>query len=176
MKTSNLLDDARRGMPLDVGKDDDPSSGRFDFGSSDDVTGFPVPSLDEDVRQKRRDGLLRRRLIGSFILGTKPFESLVKTVCRAVLFVCGIRISVYGRENAAPGRQYVVMMNHVNFFDALVLAVAFPGPIRGIEEESHFRWPIYGSTIRRLGIIPICRTDTARALESLRQAADWIIP
>jgi 1-acyl-sn-glycerol-3-phosphate acyltransferase len=112
--------------------------------------------------------------LGSFVLRGRRLENLIKAGCRAVLFVCGIRVRVSGRENLAHGRQYVVMMNHVNFFDPLVFYAAFPGLARGVEEESHFRWPVYGGTIRRLGMFPISRTDTRQAVETLRRAAAWI--
>ncbi len=112
--------------------------------------------------------------LGSFVLPGRRLEPLIKAACRTVLSVCGIRLRVRGRENAVPGRQYVVMMNHVNFFDPFVLYAAFPGWARGVEEESHFRWPVYGPTIRRLGVIPISRTDSARAKDSMARAADLL--
>ena len=112
--------------------------------------------------------------LGSFILRGRALEGLIKAGCRAVLIVCDIRVRTGGRENLVPGRQYVVMMNHVNFFDPLVFYAAFPGLARGVEEESHFRWPVYGGTIRRIGMFPISRTDTQRAVESLRRAAAWV--
>ncbi|MCK7468678.1 MAG: 1-acyl-sn-glycerol-3-phosphate acyltransferase [Desulfosudis oleivorans] len=65
-------------------------------------------------------------------------------------------------------------MNHVNFFDPLVFQVAFPPALRGVEEESHFRWPVYGGAIRRIGMFPISRKDTARAIETMRRAAAWV--
>lgn len=110
--------------------------------------------------------------LGSFVLPGRFLEPLIKAACRVILFVCGIRVRVHGRENVLPGRQYVVMMNHVNFFDPFVLYAAFPGWSRGIEEESHFRWPVYGPTIRRLGVIPVSRADSARAKVSMSLAAD----
>lgn len=112
--------------------------------------------------------------LGSFVLAGPPLERLIKGACRLVLAVCGIRLAVTGRENFIPGRQYVVMMNHVNFFDPFVLYASFPGFARGVEEESHFHWPLYGPTIRRLGMIPISRKNTARAVESLKAAAAWV--
>jgi len=112
--------------------------------------------------------------LGSFVLRGRALEAVVKTACRAILLVCGIRVRVRGRENIVPGRQYVPMMNHVNFFDPFVFQAAFPTALRGVEEESHFRWPVYGGTIRRLGMFPISRTDTARAVETMRQAAAWL--
>jgi len=112
--------------------------------------------------------------LGSFVLSGPPLEGLVKGACRLILFFCGVRLRLEGRENLIPGRQYIVMMNHVNFFDPLVLYAGFPGFARGVEEESHFRWPVYGGTIGRLGIIPISRKDPTRAIESLKRAAKWI--
>lgn len=112
--------------------------------------------------------------LGSFVLRGRGLENLIKAGCRTVLFVCGIRVRVSGRDNLAHSRQYVVMMNHVNFFDPLVFQAAFPSGVRGVEEESHFRWPIYGGTIRRIGMFPISRKNTQRAIESLRRAAAWI--
>ncbi len=112
--------------------------------------------------------------LGSFILRGRALEALLKSGCRVLLVVCGIRVRVSGRENIVPGRQYIAMMNHVNFFDPFVFQVAFPAPLRGVEEESHFRWPVYGGTIRRLGMFPISRKDTASAVETLRRAAAWV--
>ena len=112
--------------------------------------------------------------LGSFVLRGRGLENLIKAGCRTVLLVCGIRVRVTGTENLVHGRQYVLMMNHVNFFDPLVFYAAFPGIARGVEEESHFRWPVYGGTIRRIGMFPISRKNTQRAIESLRRSAAWI--
>lgn len=111
---------------------------------------------------------------GSFVLRGAALERLIKGACRLVLLAAGIRLEVEGPENAAAGRQYIVMMNHVNFFDPFVLYAGYPGWARGVEEESHFTWPLYGPTLRRLGQIPISRTDTPRAMASLARAAALI--
>jgi 1-acyl-sn-glycerol-3-phosphate acyltransferase len=112
--------------------------------------------------------------LATFVLRGPGLDRLIKAFCRLVLFLCGIRLRIEGRGNFVPGRQYVVMMNHVNFFDPFVLYAGFPGLARGVEEESHFRWPVYGPAIRRIGVVPISRTDTPRALASLKKAAEMI--
>ncbi len=101
-------------------------------------------------------------------------EPLIQGGCRLILFCCGIRLRTHGLENVVPGRAYIVMMNHVNFFDPFVFYAAFPGPARGIEEEKHFRWPLYGAVIRRIGQIPVDRKNHQRAMESLARAAKLI--
>jgi 1-acyl-sn-glycerol-3-phosphate acyltransferase len=112
--------------------------------------------------------------LGSFVLRGHALEGLIKALCRTLLIICGVRLRVSGRGNVVPGRQYVVMMNHVSFFDPFIFYAAFPGIARGAEEESHFRWPVYGGTIRRIGMFPIDRKNTERAVESLRRAAAWV--
>jgi len=112
--------------------------------------------------------------LGSFVLRGGALERLIKASCRTVLFIAGVRVAVSGRENIVPGRQYVAMMNHVNILDPLVFQVAIPSAIRGAEEESHFRWPVYGGTIRRIGMFPIDRKNPMRAVDSLRRAAAWL--
>ncbi len=110
-------------------------------------------------------------LTAALIHRGKALDALIKACCRLVLLCCGVRIRTRGGGNMVMGCQYVVMMNHVNFFDPLVFYAGFPGLARGVEEESHFRWPLYGLVLRRIGMIPIARKDTARALESLARAA-----
>jgi 1-acyl-sn-glycerol-3-phosphate acyltransferase len=112
-------------------------------------------------------------LIGIFRAGAF-FESWLKGLCRSLVWICGIRVSVSGKENFAPGRQYLLMMNHVNILDAFVFYSSFPGWARGIEEESHFDWPVYGWVIRRMGQVPVSRKSGVKAMESLRHAADLI--
>ena len=108
------------------------------------------------------------------MLRGRAFERVLKGGCRAVLFFAGVRVDVAGRENVVPGRQYVAVMNHVNFFDPMVFQVAFPYAARGVEEESHFRWPVYGATLKRMGMFPIDRKDSGQAIETMRRAADWL--
>ncbi len=112
-------------------------------------------------------------LIGVFRAGGL-FEGCLKWLCRSLVWICGIRVTVSGKENFDPGRQYILMMNHVNILDGFVFYRSFPGAARGIEEESHFDWPVYGWVVRRMGQIPVNRRSGARAMESLRRAAELI--
>jgi 1-acyl-sn-glycerol-3-phosphate acyltransferase len=118
-------------------------------------------------------GTLGVLLIGIFRSG-KLFEACVKGLCRSVVWICGIRVSVRGCENYQAGRQYIIMMNHVNFFDGFVFYRSYPGKARGLEDENHFDWPVYGWVIRRMGQIPINRKSGIKAMESLRRAAALI--
>ena len=118
-------------------------------------------------------GTLVVLLIGIFRSG-RLFEACVKGLCRSVVWICGIRVTLKGRENYQAGRQYIIMMNHVNIFDGFVFYRSYPGKARGLEDEGHFDWPVYGWGIRRMGQIPINRKSGIKAMESLRRAAALI--
>jgi 1-acyl-sn-glycerol-3-phosphate acyltransferase len=94
--------------------------------------------------------------------------------CRSVLFCCGIRVTLKGAENYDPKKQYILMMNHVNFFDSFVAYGRLPGRARAVEEESHFKWPIYGLLMRRIGVIPISRKSGIKAVNALKKAGELI--
>lgn len=113
-------------------------------------------------------------LLVALVYRGRRLEPLIKAVCRTILFACGVRVRVRGRENFEPGRQYILIMNHVNFFDPFVFYAAFPGWARGMEEEKHFRWPLYGPMLRRIGAIPVDRKNSAKARDSLKRAARLI--
>lgn len=120
-------------------------------------------------------------ITGSIILlvvglfGTGPFfEKTLKMMCRWVVFSVGIRLTVKGLENIDPDKQYILMMNHVNLLDPFLFYPYFPGRARGIEEESHFKWPLYGRVIRRIGQFPINRKSGMKAMETLREVAELI--
>jgi len=118
---------------------------------------------------------------GSFILlivglfGTGSFfEKTLKNMCRMVVFCVGIRLKVRGTRNIDPDKQYILMMNHVNLLDPFLFYPYFPGRARGIEEESHFKWPLYGRVISRIGQFPINRKSGIKAMETLKKVAELI--
>jgi len=102
------------------------------------------------------------------------FEKMLKWMCRSVLFFSGILVTVRGKENIDGSKQYIIMMNHVNIFDAFVAYSSFPGKGRAVEEESHFRWFLYGWLVKRIGMIPIDRKSGIKAMVSLKRAAELI--
>lgn len=110
-------------------------------------------------------------LIGLFTTG-KLFEWAINTFSKMIILLAGVRVEVTGRENIEEGRKYIVMMNHVNIFDAFVFKSSFRKRARGIEEEKHMNWPIYGQLMRRIGMIPISRKNPRRAVESLKKAGE----
>ncbi|MCX6559066.1 MAG: lysophospholipid acyltransferase family protein [Candidatus Aminicenantes bacterium] len=113
-------------------------------------------------------------LVTALVYRGRRLEPLIKWSCRLILFAAGIRLRVRGREHVEPGRQYIILMNHVNLFDPFVFYASFPGLARGLEEERHFSWPLYGAMLRRIGMIPVDRGNSVKARASLDRAARLI--
>jgi 1-acyl-sn-glycerol-3-phosphate acyltransferase len=113
-------------------------------------------------------------LLTALVYRGPKLEPFIKFCCRTILLFAGVRVREHGLEHCEPGRRYILMMNHVNFLDPMVFYARFPGRARGIEEESHFRWPVYGAMLRRIGTLPVDRKNPRKAKASLTRAAEFI--
>lgn len=111
----------------------------------------------------------------SLFLRPQQLFWVIRYTCRAILFVAGIRYRV--RETAPLiGGPCIYMENHVNIFDHFILAAVVPDPIRGLEAEEHFRLPVYGWLIKRIGMMPVNRSggDRARNAASVEAARQYV--
>jgi len=109
-------------------------------------------------------------LLGGLVADPRHFNRFVKTSCRAIVRMSFIRVRVQGRNHVHKRRTYLFMSNHVNIFDVFILYGYIPNFCRAVELDQHFRWPLYGALIRRLGMIPISHTRGRAALQSLEKA------
>src|SRR3970040_399944 len=70
---------------------------------------------------------------------------------RNVLRLAGARLRVQRAPGFDPNRTSIFISNHVNLFDPFVVYSAVPQFVRGWELESHFRIPVYGWILARVG-------------------------
>ena len=98
------------------------------------------------------------------------WESALKLACRGICWASGMRVRVDCDADLDAG-PYVFIGNHVNLFDGFVYGGYLPGKVRGIELDDHFRWPIYGFMIKRVGNIPISHKFSRDILRSYEHAA-----
>ena len=87
-----------------------------------------------------------------------------RAVGRIVLRVAGIRLTVEGAEHLVRDGAFVIASNHTSYLDGLVLAAAFPRPVRFVakaELRDHLlaRWFLDG-----LGTLFVDRFDVARSV------------
>ena len=113
-------------------------------------------------------------IILSYFIPPRKLDPFLKAGCRFLLRALFIKVRVVGADAVDKERIHLFMANHASLFDVPVLAGYIPAFMRAVEADSHFRWPIYGWAIRRLGNIPIKRSDVHASVRSIRKAEDWI--
>jgi 1-acyl-sn-glycerol-3-phosphate acyltransferase len=79
-------------------------------------------------------------------------------------------IELRGAEHLPVG-PFILMSNHQSGFDILSLIAAIPCRTYWIAKKELFDIPIFGSSMRRGGYIPLDRSDGRKALKSMENAA-----
>lgn len=116
--------------------------------------------------------LLPALIISTFFLGPKGISLAGKIVMRSITACFLVRVRREGREKVDPRLSHLYMANHASFFDFFILAGYLPGNTRGLEAAEHFSWPLWGAVLRRIGIIPIDRSNPRASLASINLAAE----
>jgi len=91
-----------------------------------------------------------------------------------LLFFSGVRISVKGLDQVPKDQAYVFVSNHESALDIPVLLYALPFQVRMMAKKELFRIPLFGWAIALGGYIKIDRSNTERAIASLREAAERV--
>ena len=113
-------------------------------------------------------------LVQSLLGNQKLFDPAIKFLSRLFPVVFGINVKATGLKNLDLEKSYIFLANHVNIFDGFILYGYIPNFVRGVELESHFSWPIWGTITRKIGNIPISHNNPKEALESLDKASTAI--
>jgi 1-acyl-sn-glycerol-3-phosphate acyltransferase len=101
------------------------------------------------------------------IVHPRRFDAIVRFFNRNVVRLAGARL----RAEYSPGfdskRTCFFAVNHVNLFDPFVLYSVLPQYVRGLELESHFRIPLYGTLMKRFGNVPVPDLRTPAELKRM---------
>jgi 1-acyl-sn-glycerol-3-phosphate acyltransferase len=102
-------------------------------------------------------------------------HSYARFWARISLLLAGVRLAVDGQSHLPPdGRTVIYMPNHQSNFDILVLFAGLPGQFRWLAKAELFHVPLFGLAMRRIGYIPIDRSDGRKALQGIAAAAHRI--
>lgn len=117
-------------------------------------------------------------------LSVQVCDERIHRLGEACIRLAEIDLRIEGQEHLQPGRTYLFMSNHQSFFDIPVLFVAVPGSLRMVTKTELFKVPIWGKALKVSGFVEIDRSNRARAIASLKEAARrmqeginiWIAP
>lgn len=93
-----------------------------------------------------------------------------RMLCR----VAGVEVTVRGRERLEPGKSYILAANHQSQFDIFVLQAHLGVDFRWLAKKELFKIPIFGPAMRAADYIPVDRSHSRRAVQSLDEAAQRI--
>lgn len=111
----------------------------------------------------------------TLVVSHLKIDPLILWMTRSLVFASGAKLRVHGLEKIDPQKAYLIVFNHLNLMDHIFIHTMLGLRFRGVEKEAHFKWPIYGSLLRRIGIIPIPpRGNTRGALASLEKLKAYL--
>lgn len=99
---------------------------------------------------------------------------LTVEICR-LLYNILLRWSVTGRENVPRTGSLIIIANHVNFIDPVLLMCAFPRWVSYMAKEELFRNPFFGAFLRSGGVFPVSRTGSVENRRNAVRQAETIL-
>ncbi|RII29550.1 MAG: 1-acyl-sn-glycerol-3-phosphate acyltransferase [Geobacter sp.] len=103
----------------------------------------------------------------------KSYAFHARLWARVSLALAGVRVDLLGSEQIPEG-PVIFMSNHQSNFDILALLAAMPRQFYWIAKKELFEIPVFGTSMRRGGYIPLDRSDGRKALKSMDSAAKVI--
>jgi putative phosphoserine phosphatase/1-acylglycerol-3-phosphate O-acyltransferase len=91
-----------------------------------------------------------------------------------ILKMLGIRLEVFGREHFGGDEPRILLFNHVNVFDLVVLSAVWDRGCSVIYKKEFHKIPMMGRLMRFFGMIPIDRANRERALKSMSEVSGMI--
>jgi len=102
---------------------------------------------------------------------TRGISNLGSLTMRIVLRAFFVRVRIEGLEKIDLKAAHLYMSNHVSFFDFFMLGGYLPVDTRGLEAAEHFKWPLWGSFLRKTETIPIDRSNPRASMKAIKYAA-----
>ncbi|MGD9075774.1 MAG: lysophospholipid acyltransferase family protein [Desulfobacteraceae bacterium] len=93
---------------------------------------------------------------------------------KVILWVCGARVKVKGRENVDRYEPRIYLSNHQSYFDIFTLLAHLPADFKFLLKQELMRIPLFGFAMKRAGYIAIDREEPRKAVKSINEAVSKI--
>lgn len=108
----------------------------------------------------------------TFVIPGPRMHVLMRVACTILVKIVGIRLRIHGRGHIPNEGGFLLVCNHVNMFDPLIVYAVIPRHCIALEKAPHFKWPVYGRMITSWGNLPVSSSDTELSRRSLGRAAE----
>jgi 1-acyl-sn-glycerol-3-phosphate acyltransferase len=89
---------------------------------------------------------------------------------RLLFLTNGVKLRIYGLENVVKKKSYVFISNHQSHLDICAVVLALRTPVKFVYKKSLENLPIFGQALKLGKMIPIDRSDTRKAIESINRS------
>ena len=87
----------------------------------------------------------------------------------------GQRLKVYGEIPDPESGPYLYLMNHESLFDHFAIGRYIKHYVTAIAKYEQFKYPLWGHVAKYYGVEPIDRSNTRKAIKSLKRVETEII-
>lgn len=90
-------------------------------------------------------------------------------------WMCGVKVRARGKEVLSSGKTFLFLSNHQGNLDApVIICTVADRHLRALFKKEMMRIPVLPQAMKKVGFVPIDRTDPARAHASLDDAAKML--
>lgn len=100
------------------------------------------------------------------------YVRLTRAWARVALWSSGSRAVLHGLEHVTPGKPFILVANHVSWFDIFAIAGMLPVDFHFVAKKELEKIPVFGLAWRVAGHISIDRSNRESAARSLRKAGE----
>lgn len=100
------------------------------------------------------------------------YVRMTRAWARAALWSSGSDAVLHGLERVVPGQPFILVANHVSWFDIFAIAAKLPVDYHFVAKKELEKIPVFGLAWRVAGHISIDRTNRESAARSLRKAGE----
>lgn len=100
------------------------------------------------------------------------YVRMTRAWARAALWSSGSDAVLHGLEHVVPGEPFILVANHVSWFDIFAIAAKLPVDYHFVAKKELEKIPVFGLAWRVAGHISIDRSNRESAARSLRKAGE----
>ena len=114
-------------------------------------------------------------LIFIIFVSKEYFHYFLRPMSYFFCLLGGQRLKVYGEIPDPKSGPYLYLMNHESLFDHFAIGRHIKHYVTAIAKFEQFKYPLWGHVAKYYGVEPIDRSNTRKAIKSLKRVETEII-
>ncbi|MEW6128145.1 MAG: lysophospholipid acyltransferase family protein [Acidobacteriota bacterium] len=98
----------------------------------------------------------------------------VRLFVRIGLALVGVKIEVKGLQRLDPNQPYIFTPNHQSFIEVPLFVTYLGRNPAYLAKKEVFKYPVFGTGIRLIKVVPVDRSNSPAAVESAKLATQYI--